>query len=134
MSYCPKCGDVIDGTIVFCPKCGTTLKDAAPIQEASASGEQEKTEKQESPAVVDIQEKNQYDFVKYLASGLIIIVLGVFAILDLTIHNFDTGQAIPIALILIGIIIIIAAIYVTVPTRKYFQRLFSRPKKEPAKT
>ena len=28
MSYCPKCGNKVEETMVFCPHCGTSLKGA----------------------------------------------------------------------------------------------------------
>ena len=134
MPYCPKCGNKVDETMAFCPKCGTALKDATPSQAAPESEKQEKQEKHENPANVEIQEKNQYGFVSYLIGGLILIIVGVFAILDLTSRFSASGQDVAIMLIIIGIIIIIGAVYVTTPVRKYFQHLISHPKKEPANT
>ncbi len=29
MSYCPKCGNKVDETMVFCPRCGASLKGTA---------------------------------------------------------------------------------------------------------
>ena len=129
MPYCPKCGNNVDETMAFCPKCGTALKDTTPSQEAPESKEQEKQEKHENPANVEIQDKNQYGVVNYLISGLILIIVGIFAILDLTSHISASGQDIAFMLIIIGIIIIIGAIYVTTPVEKYFRHLISHPKK-----
>jgi uncharacterized membrane protein YvbJ len=131
MPYCPKCGNNVDETMAFCPNCGTALKGTTPSQAAPESEEQEKQEKHENPADVEIQDKNQYGFVRYLIGGLILIIVGVFAILDLTSHISASGQDVALLLIIIGIIIIIGAIYVTAPVRKYFRHLISHPKNSP---
>jgi uncharacterized membrane protein YvbJ len=128
MPYCPKCGNNVDETMTFCPKCGTALKDKIPSQEASNKEKEEMQEKHENPANVEIQEKNQYGFVNFLISGLVLIIVAVFAILDLTSRFIASGQDIAIMLIIIGIIIIIGAIYVHTPVEKYFRHLISHPK------
>ncbi|MGD0995426.1 MAG: zinc ribbon domain-containing protein [Candidatus Bathyarchaeia archaeon] len=128
MPYCPKCGNKVDETMAFCPNCGTALKRTTPSQAPPESEEQEKQEKPENPANVEIQEKNQYGFVNFLIGGLIMTVVGAFAILYLTNPVFASGQTLAIMLIIIGIIIIIGAIYVTTPVEKYFRHLISHPK------
>ena len=112
MPYCPKCGNNIDETMAFCPKCGTALKNATPSQATPESKKQEKQEKHANPANVEIQDKNQYGLVNYLIAGLILIIVGIFAILFLTSRFLATGQNIAIMLIIIGIVIIIGAVYV----------------------
>ncbi len=129
MPYCPKCGNNVDETMAFCPKCGTALS-TTPSQAAPESADQEKQEKHENPANVEIQEKNQYGFVNYLIAGLILIIVGIFAILVLTSHFSASGQNIAIVLIIIGIIIIIGAIYVFTPVTKYLRHLISHPKND----
>jgi uncharacterized membrane protein YvbJ len=128
MPYCPKCGNKVDETMAFCSNCGTALKRTTPSQAAPESEEQEKQEKHENPANVEIQDKNQYGFVNFLIGGLILIIVGVFAILDLTSRSLTSGQDVAIMLIIIGIIIIIGAIYVHTPVEKYFRHLISHPK------
>jgi uncharacterized membrane protein YvbJ len=132
MPSCPKCGNNIDETMFFCPRCGTALKTAPPIQAEPESKKTEKQEEHENPPIVEIQDKNQYGMVNYLISGTILIILGVFAILFLTSRFLATGENIAIMLVIIGIVIIIGAVYVTTPIEKYFQHLTSRPKKAPA--
>ena len=134
MPYCPKCGNNVDETMAFCPKCGTAIKGTTPSQAAPESEEQEKQKKHENPSDAEIQDKNQYGFVKHLVGGLILIIVGVFAILDLTSHISASGQDVAIVLIIIGMIIIIGALYVTTPVRNYFLHLIRHPKKEPANT
>ncbi len=131
MPYCPKCGNNVDETMAFCPKCGTALKATIPSQEASNNKKEETQEKHENPANVEIQEKNQYGFVNFLISGLVLIIVAVFAILDLTSRFIASGQDIAIMLITIGIIIIIGAIYVHTPVEKYFRQLIRHPKNSP---
>jgi uncharacterized membrane protein YvbJ len=139
MPYCPKCGNNVDETMAFCPKCGTALgttttqptQTPPESQPAPESEKQEKQEKPEIPTASEIQvknEKNQYGFVYYLIGGLILIIVGVFAIIFLTSRVLESGQDVAILLIIIGLIIIIGAIYVHTPVEKYFRRLFSHPK------
>jgi uncharacterized membrane protein YvbJ len=125
MPYCPKCGSTVDETMAFCPKCGTALKVTTPSQAAPESEEQEK---HENPANAEIKEKNQYGFVNFLIGGLILIIVGVFAILVLSSRFIASGQDVAIILIIIGIIIIIGAVYVHTPVEKYFRHLISHPK------
>ena len=136
MPYCPKCGNNVDETMAFCPKCGTALgttptKSTQTPHENQAAPEGEKQEKHENLADYEIQvknEKNQYGFVNYLIGGLILIIVGVFAIVFLTSRVLESGQDLAILLIIVGLIIIIGAIYVHTPVEKYFRRLFSHPK------
>ena len=98
--------------MVFCPQCGTSLKGAAPSQTPPAPVNQrrEKAEK---------HEKSEHGFIRYLIGGLILITIGVFAILDLTYSSLTSGQDLAIMLFIIGIIIIIGAIYIALTSRKH---------------
>jgi len=113
MSYCPRCGNKVDETMVFCPKCGASLKGEAPSQTPPAPIYQrnEKAEK---------HEKSEHGFIGYLIGGLILITIGVFAILDLTNSSLTSGQDLAIMLFIIGIIIIIGAVYVALTSRGHF--------------
>ena len=131
MSYCPKCGNKVDETMAFCPRCGASLKatpsgQAAPAQpyrkrdEKSEKNEkQEKQEKNEHPEKGEKQEKGEYGFVGFLIGGLVLIVVGLFSLLRFSGYLTD-GQGWAIMLLLIGIIIIIGAIYVATISRKRF--------------
>jgi predicted lipid-binding transport protein (Tim44 family) len=112
MSYCPKCGNKVDETMVFCPQCGTSLKGAAPSQTPPTplSQRNEKNAK---------HEKTEHGFIGYLMGGLILITIGVFAILDLTYSSLTSGQDVAIMLFIIGIIIIIGAVYVALTSRRH---------------
>ena len=130
MSYCPKCGNKVDETMTFCPRCGATLKGATPSQAAPAESyqryekaekneKQEKQEKHEHPEKGEKQEKGEYGFVGFLIGGLVLIVLGLFSLLRFS-GYFTDGQGWAIMLLLIGIIIIVGAVYVAVISRKRF--------------
>lgn len=129
MSYCPKCGNKIDETMAFCPHCGASLKavpsgQPAPAQpyprkdEKSEKNEkQEKQEKRDHPEKGEKQEKGEYGFVGYLIGGLILITLGLFSVLTLS-GYYTSGESWAVMLLIIGVIIIIGAIYVATVARK----------------
>ncbi len=114
MSYCPKCGNKVDETMVFCPQCGTSLKAAVPSQASPnpgyvINGKAEKNKK---------QEKSEHGFIGYLIGGLILITIGIFSLLDLTNSSLTSGQDLAIMLFIIGIIIIVGAVYIALTSRK----------------
>jgi hypothetical protein len=129
MSYCPKCGNKIDETMIFCPHCGTSLKGSPTIPPAPSaqpyhrrdekSEKNEKQEKNNHPEKGEKQEKGEQGFIGYLIGGLILITLGLFSVLQLS--NYfagDPGQSWAIMLLIIGVIIIVGAIYVALIARK----------------
>jgi cation transport ATPase len=132
MSYCPKCGNKIDETMVFCPHCGAALKGTptgqpAPSQPYPRRNEKsEKNEKQEKqgnrdhPEKGEKQEKGEQGFIGYLIGGLILITFGLFSVLQLSgyFSTADSGQSWAIMLLIIGVIIIIGAIYIAMTARK----------------
>jgi len=130
MSFCPKCGNKVDENMVFCPHCGTSLKTIPPNPPAPApaqpyrrrdekSEKNEKQEKQQSPEKGEKQEKGETGFIGYLIGGLILITLGLFSVLQLSGYfTFDSGQSWAVMLLIIGVIIIIGAIYVALIARK----------------
>jgi uncharacterized membrane protein YvbJ len=115
MSYCPKCGNKVDETMVFCPQCGTSLKGAAPSQTTPVPNYaiNDKVEKNKK------QEKSEHGFIGYLIGGLILITIGIFSILDLTNSSLTSGQDLAIMLFIIGIIIIVGAVYIALTSRKW---------------
>ena len=122
MSYCPKCGNKVDETMAFCPHCGTSLKSTAlgqptPVPPYPKSEKQEKREESKHSEKGENQEKRDYSFAGYLIGGLVLIVFGLFSALSLT-GYFTAGQGWAIMLVLIGIIIIIGAIYIAMTARK----------------
>jgi hypothetical protein len=129
MSYCPKCGNKVEENMTFCPRCGAPLKVGAPTQaapapvppprrgEKSEKGEkQEKREKQE-PEKGEKHEKGEYGFVGWLVGGLILILIGFFALLQFA-GFLTSGLGSGLILLVIGVIIIIAAVYLTSMARK----------------
>jgi uncharacterized membrane protein YvbJ len=127
MSYCPKCGNKVDENMTFCPRCGAPLKAEAPVQAAPTpqrgeksekSEKQEKHEKQE-PEKGEKHEKGEYGFVGWLIGGLVLILIGFFALLLFT-HVIPSGIFGALVLLIIGVIIIIAAIYFTSSARKRY--------------
>lgn len=134
MSYCPKCGNKIDETMVFCPRCGASLKGAPPPSQAapvppppyrrrdekSEKGEkQEKKEKDEEPEKREKNEKGEHSFVGFLIGGLILITLGLFSLLRFT-GFYTSGESWAVMLLIIGVIIIIGAVYVALIARRRY--------------
>jgi hypothetical protein len=108
MSFCPKCGNKIDDTMTFCPNCGTPLRGVPPSSAHHAhEGERGRAERAE------------HGFLPYLLGGIILIVVGLFSVLQISGALSDSGQNWAILPFIVGIIIIIGAIYTTLLTKKY---------------
>jgi predicted lipid-binding transport protein (Tim44 family) len=130
MSYCPKCGNKVDETMAFCPRCGASLKVATPDQPTpppaqtyrrrdEKSEKNEKQEKDQSSQRNEKQEKGEGGFIGYLIGGLILITLGLFSVLQISGYfTVNTGQSWAVMLLIIGIIIIVGAIYVALVARR----------------
>jgi predicted lipid-binding transport protein (Tim44 family) len=110
MSYCPKCGNKVEENMTFCPRCGAPLKVEAPVQAAPALAPQrrEKAEK---------GEKGEYGFIGWLVGGLVLIIIGFFAVLRIS-GYLATGMDTALIFLIIGVIIIIAALYFATMARK----------------
>jgi len=115
--------------MVFCPRCGASLKGTpagqpVPTQPYRRNEKSEKNEKQEKqtsrdhPEKGEKQEKGEAGFIGFLIGGLILITLGLFSVLQLSGYFVDSGQNWAIMLLIIGVIIIIGAIYVALVARK----------------
>ena len=94
----------------FCPRCGTQLKDAPPKEAVPDQKQQE--QEQKIPAKTAKVEKAAESFVKYLVTGVILVTIGVFALLQLSNPMLNLTQNLTIMLIIIGVIIIVSAVYV----------------------
>src|SRR4030042_3905759 len=127
MSYCPKCGNKVEENMTFCPRCGASLKVEAPVQAAAPAApqrgekgekgeKQEKHEKQE-PEKGEKHEKGEYGFIGWVVGGLILILIGFFALLQFT-RVIPSGTGWALALLIIGVVIIIAAVYFISMARK----------------
>ncbi len=114
--------------MAFCPHCGASLKGATPGQPAPASliankkkpKRTRKQEKNQNPEKGEKQEKSEHGFIGFLIGGLILITIGVFSLLQLSNYFNQPGQGLAVMLFIIGIIIIIAAVYVALSSRKHF--------------
>jgi hypothetical protein len=129
MSYCPKCGAKIDEGMSFCPKCGAPLNIAQ--GPATPSGptvstrreyrrrekEEEKSEKGEKHEKGEKGEKGEGGFIGPLAGGLILIFLGVAWWLGIN-GTFDWKMLWAFFLVMVGIVVIISAIYGAFVLRK----------------
>jgi hypothetical protein len=117
--------------MTFCSNCGTQLKGAAPSQAppaAPSEGQEEAEEKHEHPEKAGKQEKPEHDYVYFLAGGLILITIGVFAMSELTNPALMSGQYIAIMLVIIGLIVVLAAVYAAFSGRKSFSsKIVSKP-------
>ena len=110
MPYCLRCGNKVEETMAFCPTCGIALKDVA----ANSAAQYGVTEKQEKT------QKGEFAFVGYLMSGLILITLGSFFILDLTSNGAGGGQDLVYMLVVIGVIITVGSVYVATINAKIY--------------
>jgi len=126
MSYCPKCGNKVDETMAFCSRCGAALKTAqagppAPVpsyRRNEKSEKNEKREKNEHPEKGEKSEKGEQGFIGFLIGGLILITLGAFALLGLTNPGAWSNVNGALMLVIIGIIIIVGAVYVAMTARR----------------
>jgi uncharacterized membrane protein YvbJ len=129
MSYCPKCGNKVEENMTFCPRCGAPLKAEAPVQaapvpapqrgEKAEKGEkQEKHEKQE-PEKGEKHEKGEHGFVGWLIGGIVLILIGFLALLRFS-GYLASGLEWALFLLIIGVIVIIAAVYLTTMARKRY--------------
>lgn len=129
MSYCPKCGAKIEEEMSFCPKCGAPLKIAqgpaapgaptAPTRREYRRREkaEEKGEKHEKQEKGEKTEKGEAGFLAPLVGGLILIFLGVVWWLGLN-KTFEWRMLWALFLVMVGIVVIIAAIYGAFVLRK----------------
>jgi len=116
--------------MTFCPNCGTQLKGAAPSQPPPALPNKEQA-KYERPEKAGRKEKTEYDFVYFLAGGSILITVAVFADLELTNPALMSGQYLAIMLVIIGVIIVLAAVYAAFSGRKNLpSKLLSGPEEK----
>jgi uncharacterized Zn finger protein (UPF0148 family) len=130
MSYCPKCGNKIDETMVFCPRCGAPLKGETSWQAGSTATPQTSPEYRYRHRHEKHDEKAEKHGEKhekggagygYLIAGVIVVVLGLLAYINATTNYFRNlnGPAVSaIVLVVIGIIIVLAGIYYSARSRR----------------
>ena len=129
MPYCPRCGNEVDENMTFCPRCGASLKmktempPAAPTTAPSApqppmrNEKQEKQEKGQRNEKGEKHEKGEFGYVGFLIAGLIVVILGVFAFLQVS-NVFTSGMQNALTLLVIGLAIIIVGVYVATMARR----------------
>ncbi len=136
MQYCPKCGNKVDEDMSFCPNCGAALKveqpsvgatvpppapSAPPAQYRTEKGEKhEKREKQEpheKGEKAEKREKQEHAYLGPLIGGLVLIVLGLIIYLQLT-TAIASEVLWALFLVVIGIIIIVGAVYAAMMATK----------------
>ena len=128
MPYCPKCGNQVEDNMTFCPRCGASLKADTAARAVSPqyppqyhrrdekAEKQEKGEKNEKNEP-EKHEKGNFSFIGWLIGGLVLIAIGFFSILSIY-YAFDTRQGWAIFLLIIGVIVIVGAIYMATQARK----------------
>jgi len=135
MSYCPKCGTKVTEEMAFCPKCGAALKveqaptEAKPspkppqrVEKGEKREKEEKEEKGEKGEKAERREKRELGFIGPLVGGFILIFLGLMFYLQVT-GALAREVAWASFLIIIGIIIIAAAIYGAIATRRRYPKV-----------
>ncbi|XES77740.1 MAG: zinc-ribbon domain-containing protein [Candidatus Bathyarchaeia archaeon] len=126
MPYCPKCGNQVEENMTFCPRCGAPLKMEAPrptppppppsYHKDEKSEKGEKQEKNE-PEKGEKHEKGESGFVGWLIGGIIVIVIGLLAYLR-AINFIPSNFEGPLILLVVGVAIIIVAVYMAMTARK----------------
>jgi uncharacterized membrane protein YvbJ len=125
MPYCPKCGTKVREEMAFCPKCGAALKvkqsptEAVPApapygaektEKHEKREKEEKGEKREKEEKTEKHEKREFGVIGPLIGGLILIFVGFLFYLQVT--GFLGRQvASALFLVIVGIIIIVGALY-----------------------
>jgi uncharacterized membrane protein YvbJ len=128
MPYCPKCGTKVREEMAFCPQCGAALKvEQTPTAAVSPPApyraektekhekheKEEKGEKREKEEKAEKHEKREFGVIGPLIGGLILILIGFLFYLQIT--GFLGRQvASALFLIIIGIIIIVGALYAAI--------------------
>jgi uncharacterized membrane protein YvbJ len=115
MSYCPKCGNKIDEDMVFCPKCGASLKGGQTSAVTTRPREyrhekEEKREKHEKGEKAEKHEKREHLFIGWVIGGLIMILIGLAAYLEIT-PGVNREMMRAWLFIAVGVMIIVGAIY-----------------------
>jgi len=137
MPECPKCGYKVREDMIFCPNCGASLKAeqaSAPTrpeppvrytrekeEKYESREKREKGEKGEKGEKRENREKGEFGFIGPLIGGLILIFLGLAFYLERT-GVIAAPYLWAFFFVIIGIIIIFAAIYGSIMTHRRYPR------------
>jgi uncharacterized membrane protein YvbJ len=114
LPYCQKCGNEIAAEVKYCPKCGAPVGAEMVARERYERREkqekQEKGEKQEKQEKQEKGEKQETSVLWALVAGLILIALGVISVLT-TFFGLAGLPSGAVFLLVIGVVIILVAIY-----------------------
>ncbi len=118
MPYCTKCGAELTGEIKFCPKCGASLGPSPPRAQME---KEEKHEKREKSEKAEKREKGEYGsrwmYIGLLIGGFVVILAGLNAYLRI-VSPWYTRYSEAVFLIVIGILVILIAIYAAMTAAK----------------
>ncbi|UCH70581.1 MAG: zinc ribbon domain-containing protein [Candidatus Bathyarchaeota archaeon] len=118
MPYCTKCGAELTGEIKFCPKCGASLGPSPPRAQME---KEEKREKREKSEKAEKREKGEYGsrwmYIGLLIGGFVIILAGLNVYLRI-VSDWYARYSEAVFLIVIGILVILIAIYATMTAAK----------------
>jgi hypothetical protein len=123
MAFCPKCGNQVDENMTFCSRCGAPLKAGVPTQPVPPTAPQkaEKNEKQEKDEKNEKGEKHEKSgsgaFLGFLIAGLVLAFLGIIAYYDITVGLPNSQLIGPAILLIIGICLVIVAVYYVMKAR-----------------
>ncbi|MCK5628255.1 zinc ribbon domain-containing protein [Candidatus Bathyarchaeota archaeon] len=128
MPYCPKCGTNVDEKMAFCPRCGGSLRaettaKPAPVLSSPREEKAEKQEKQEKEEQEkgEKHEKGEFGFISWLVGGAVLIIIGIFTYIQL-LDYVSSGLASALAILTIGVLIVIVAVYMGLRSRKQYPR------------
>lgn len=119
MPYCTECGIEVSEEHNYCPSCGMPLRAERVIYRTERGEKQEKGEKMDKQEKGEKYEKGEVSPVLPLVGGLILIFMGVIYYLN-AFRVVVIREVWPYFIILLGLVIIVAAIYAGINASKRF--------------
>jgi hypothetical protein len=129
MATCPKCGSRVRDDMAFCPNCGASLRaEQTATQQTPPPPPRYRNEKAEKDERNEKREKGEkhekrgpYGFIGPLIGGLVLIFIGMVAVLSIY-YNVRSDVIWALFFIIIGILVIIGAIYGATMARRRYPR------------